>query len=79
MEESMVEFIEEDKETFKEAEEYIEEDVEILPKDKAEQEVSHPKVIVAQVPDSSKFFTSPSQVYEIQIIEIPIQSMIKHS
>lgn len=31
-----------------------------------------PKVIVAQVPDSSKFFANSSQVYEIQFIEIPM-------
>lgn len=34
--------------------------------------LSQPKVIVTQVPDSSKFFANPSQVYEIQFIEIPI-------
>lgn len=32
-----------------------------------------PKVLV-QVPDSSKFFANPSQVYEIQFIEIPINN-----
>lgn len=35
-----------------------------------------PKVIVTQVPDNSKFFSNPSQVYEIQIIEVPFQSII---
>lgn len=39
-------------------------------------EVSQPKVIVTQVPDSSKFFSNQSQVFEIQFIEIP--SIIKH-
>lgn len=38
---------------------------------------SHPKVIVTQVPDGEKFFSN--QVFEIQFIEVPIQSMIKHS
>lgn len=36
-------------------------------------EALQPKVLV-QVPDSSKFFANPSQVYEIQFIEIPISN-----
>lgn len=62
-------------------EEHLIDEGEILPKtgESSSQETLEPKVIVTQVPDSSKFFANPSQVYEIQIIEIPIQSIIKHS
>lgn len=40
---------------------------------KSNQDLLQPKVIVTQVPDSSKFFANSSQVYEIQFIEIPIE------
>lgn len=51
------------------------------------QDISKPeqpqqKVIISHVPDTSKFFSNPSQVYEIQFIEIPIpttSSIIKQS
>ena len=59
-------------------EEHLIEDSNILPELK-ESSSQEPKVIVTQVPDSSRFFANPSQVYEIQIIEIPVQSIIKHS
>lgn len=38
-----------------------------------ESDQSQPKVLV-QVPDASKFFANPAQVYEIQFIEIPINN-----
>lgn len=65
-----------DKEIF-EFDDYIEEHLiegDAIELEEAVEEASQPKVIVTQVPESSKFFASPSQVYEIQIIEIPIQS-----
>lgn len=40
------------------------------------------KVLITHLPDTSKFFSNPSQVYEIQFIEIPIpttSSIIKQS
>lgn len=64
---------------FFEDEEYIEEHIIECDEALSKQESQEPKVIVAQVPDSSKFFANPSQVYEIQIIEIPLQSIIKPS
>lgn len=37
-------------------------------------EVPHQNIVVAQVPNSSKFFGNSSQIYEIQLIEIPVMS-----
>jgi hypothetical protein len=39
---------------------------------------SQPKVIVTQVGDNSKFFANP-QVYEIQFIQVPLPTVMKHS
>lgn len=68
-----------DKEIFEDEYDYIEEhiiedDDNLSKPEETGQEVLEPKVIVTQVPESSKFFASPSQVYEIQIIQIPIQN-----
>ncbi|CRL04363.1 CLUMA_CG017456, isoform A [Clunio marinus] len=47
-------------------------------KEKLVTKPDQPKVIVAQVPESSKYFTNPSsQVYEIQFIEIPLNNPVK--
>lgn len=40
------------------------------------QSISQQNVIIAQVPENAKFFENPSQVYEIQFIEIPLMSTV---